>query len=96
VVTDTNCVSGIHDIAAANLSVYPNPATNVLNIHADLNLGGYNLEVYDLIGKKIFNQILEGSNNSVNIEKLANGTYLYRITDKQNGLVSQSKFDVIK
>ena len=96
IVTDTTCVSGIHDIAAANLSVYPNPANNVLNIHADLNLGGYNLAVYDLVGKNIFNQILEGSNNAVNIEKLATGTYLYRITDKANGIVSQSKFDVIK
>ena len=95
-ITDTGCVSGINNIAADNFSVYPNPATSVLNILSTENLAGYNLRVYDLVGRLIKNQVLTGTNNIVDVANLTNGTYIYRITDKENGVVTQNKFNVIK
>jgi hypothetical protein len=95
-VTDTVCVTGFNNIAAAQLEVYPNPATNLLNINANVNLGGYSLQVYDIIGRLVIRQALEGSNNNVNVAVLANGTYILRINDKQSNVVSQQKFNILK
>jgi len=96
VVVDTACTTGINTIAAANLSVYPNPASSLLNINSNQNLGGYNLQMFDIVGRLVVSQVLEGSNNAINVAKLANGTYVYRITDKESNVIAQSKFNVIK
>ena len=93
--TTTTCV-GINNIAAASVSIYPNPATSLLNINSTENLSGNTLQVYDVVGQLVINQTLEGNNNAINVAKLSNGTYIIRITDKENGLVSQNKFNVIK
>ena len=95
VVTNTTCV-GINNVAAASVSIYPNPATSLLNINSTENLSGNTLQVYDVVGQLVINQTLEGNNNAINVAKLSNGTYIIRITDKENGLVSQNKFNVIK
>ena len=94
-VTNTTCV-GINNIAAASVSIYPNPATSLLNINSTENLNGNTLQVYDVVGQLVINQTLEANNNAINVAKLSNGTYIIRITDKENGLVSQNKFNVIK
>ena len=97
VVTDTTCHGvGINNIAAATLSIYPNPASSLLNITANENLAGFNLQMYDVVGRLVASQILEGNNNAINVARLSNGTYIIRVTDKDNGVVAQSKFNVIK
>jgi type IX secretion system substrate protein len=96
VVTDTNCTTGINNIQAANLSVYPNPATTLLNINSNENLAGFNLQMFDIVGRLVLSQVLEGNSNAINVAKLSNGTYIYRVTDKESGVVAQSKFNIIK
>jgi type IX secretion system substrate protein len=97
VVTDTTCHGvGINNVAATNLSVYPNPASSLLNINSNESLAGFTLQMYDVVGRLVISQVLEGNNNVINVAKLANGTYIYRVTDKENGVVAQSKFNVIK
>jgi hypothetical protein len=96
VVVDTNCTSGINNIALTNLSVYPNPATSLLNINSNESLSGFNLHIYDVVGRLVISQVLEGNNNLINVGKLANGTYIYRITDAESIAVAQNKFNVIK
>ena len=88
--------TGISTISSTDLSVYPNPATTLLNINSNTSLDGFNLQMFDLLGRAVLNQVLEGSYNAINVSKLGNGTYIYRITDKENNVVSLSKFDVVK
>jgi hypothetical protein len=95
-ITDTGCVNGINNIAADNFSIYPNPASTLLNINSSENLAGSDLQVYDLVGRLVISQVLTGTNNAVDVAKLANGTYIFRITDKENNALTQSKFNVIK
>lgn len=95
-ITDTGCVNGIYNIAAAVISVYPNPASNQLNIHASANMAGANIRIFDLVGRLVITQILTGTDNAINVSQLADGTYLYGITDKENSLITQNKFSVIK
>ena len=92
----TGCNTGISNVTAAEFSVYPNPATTVLNINSNQHIAGFNLQVYDVVGRLVISQVLTDSNNAVNVALLANGTYIYRIADKQNEVVTQRKFNVIK
>ena len=88
--------TGIEEIEGTTLSVYPNPATSLLNVNSNQNLAGFTLGVYDLLGRAVISQILTGNSNVVHVAGLANGTYIYRVTDKENGVITQSKFDIIK
>ena len=53
--------------------VYPNPTSKILNINSQLTLK--KLELYTLIGKKIF----ETNNDKINMSLLQNGVYLLKI-----------------
>ena len=96
IIKDSSCVNGINNVAAANLSVYPNPASTLLNITCNQTLADFNFEAYDIVGRLVISQVLTGTIITINVANLANGTYIYRITDKENGVVTQNKFNVIK
>ena len=87
---------GINNIPASEISVYPNPVTNLLNINTNASVAGYNLGVYDLQGRLLVSHFLTGYNNAINVSQLANGAYVYRITNPENGIVAQGKFDVVR
>jgi hypothetical protein len=57
----------------ANITIYPNPANEVLNI----NIHAKKIEVLNLVGSVI----KVGEGNSINVADLANGTYLIRINE---------------
>jgi hypothetical protein len=98
VITDTGCppATSINNIATATFEVYPNPASNILNIRANVNMRGYSVQIYDVLGQLILGQVLESGNNTVNVAKLANGIYVARITDEVTNMVTQKKFNVLK
>lgn len=60
-----------------NLSVYPNPASNVLNVKT--NQGSFNhLIISDLTGNQVITLSNIDSSKSINIEQLKNGIYILR------------------
>ena len=87
---------GINNITANEFSIYPNPATNVLNVTYNENASGLAIKIYDMVGHLVVNQTLTGTATTINITNLSEGTYLYRIADKENLVFSQGKFDVLK
>ncbi len=60
------------------LSIYPNPADNTLNIQSSLILEGAKVEIYDMLGKSIYNNQL--LNNSIDISNFDSGIYMLNIT----------------
>ena len=87
--------SSIDELSGTNISIYPNPATGVLHISSTDNLVG-SIFIYDETGRIIESLPIEGFNNSINIDKLANGTYIYKVMSKEVGIVAQNKFIVLK
>ncbi|MDG4946100.1 choice-of-anchor J domain-containing protein [Weeksellaceae bacterium KMM 9713] len=76
---------GTNDLTLSKFSVYPNPTSKELNIKGtDVK----NVKVYNVLGQqmKVFK-----SNNSVNVENLAPGTYVLQVEDMQ-GQVKTTKF----
>lgn len=72
-------MSGIstEDITLDNISVYPNPAKDLVNI---VNAEGASIEVYNMGGSKVMN-IENLTQNHIDISTLDNGLYIIRIVN---------------
>lgn len=80
---NNNRMSGIKQLTNANkVSVYPNPATNVLNIGFEASANKVSVKIFSVIGSEILStsQSSVGNNLSVDISNLASGTYMVQIT----------------
>lgn len=73
----TNPVSASSLNSAETLSIYPNPATDKLNINSSYNKG--TIRVLDLSGRTILETSLEAGHKELNIKELAAGTYTIMI-----------------
>lgn len=84
---------GINSLSANSVSIYPNPANNVLNVKANAN-GEWQIGLVDAIGRKVIEQTFMGTNHTIDISNLASG--LYNVTIRSNGLVENTKVTIQK
>jgi len=68
-----------------NVSVYPNPTTNILNIQTEEILPNNTTAIiYDVTGKRVLNIPLQNSNlNNVNVTNLSSGVYILQINGEK-------------
>ncbi len=73
-----DATTGIVDTKEANIQVYPNPTSNVLNIEVSKNA---RIQLLDLNGKQVVAEQNVNANQkeSVNVSNLANGVYMVKI-----------------
>ena len=85
---------GIKTIDATTLSLYPNPATNFVQIKGIDNVSNVNtIEVYSIIGKKIFsNEVSSLSDLKLNIQNLENGVYMVKLFDNKKSVFYTKTF----
>jgi hypothetical protein len=80
---DISSVLSTNNFIASKLSVYPNPATNVVNITNTVNAIISKIEMTDLNGRVVMSQNINATNGQVSISDLAVGVYMMKIsTDK--------------
>ncbi len=72
----TSCalISGLGDYTLLNLEVYPNPATDILNINIP-EQNGY-LVIQDTYGRLVLEKSLKNGLNTIDISRLASGAYV--------------------
>ncbi|MHC1707330.1 MAG: T9SS type A sorting domain-containing protein [Bacteroidales bacterium] len=70
-----------------NVSVYPNPAENILNITSNTTIS--KVAIYNVSGTQVKESLNEF--HQINVSDLANGVYLLRITDI-NGTTVNTRF----
>lgn len=70
--------ASVKDVFANNITIYPNPANNFINISTTENIS--NVEVYNIVGKRVLS-IKNLQNNQVDISNLASGMYMLRLTN---------------
>lgn len=68
-------VSSVADIAAAHISVYPNPATDIVRVNADKEVAAF--DICTVGGAVVASSLNSGS---VDVADLQNGLYIYRVT----------------
>lgn len=71
--------------------IYPNPATDILNINLQKNATSVRYEIYDVIGKIVLNGYLEQANNSIKINNLEKGNYILRVYEP-DGFMNAARF----
>lgn len=64
-----------------NISIFPNPVSNELNIKTDLELD-YKYKIYDSTGRLILTDRL--NNKKINVEKLNSGIYFLEVNNNRN------------
>jgi len=63
--------------SATSLSIYPNPASNQLNITVSEALLGENYSLYNSVGQLIVTKKIQTTQTTLDISKLAKGTYTF-------------------
>jgi len=89
----------IDELVNMQLSVYPNPAKDLVNIeytNTEDNIGSILFIVYDLMGKKLLEKmIMSGESAIVSTESLVQGVYVYKFLH-ENKIVKKDKLVIIK
>ena len=67
------------------INVFPNPATNFLQIEAIGTSNDLQIEVYDVSGRLVIQNNIDNTNARVNISSLNSGLYLINVVDNQTG-----------
>ncbi len=68
---------------AADISIYPNPATNLVNIVMDSEIKSATL--FSVQGQKV----MTTTDKTLDVSKLSAGMYIIQVEDKNNGLVTK-------
>lgn len=73
---DVTTPAGIEDVAMEYTTVYPNPATDVLNINTNENV--QRVEIFNMQGQLV--KAENGTVNHISVKDLANGLYTVKLT----------------
>lgn len=73
---DVTYPAGVEDVTMENTNVYPNPATDVLNINTTDNL--LRVDIFNIQGQLVKTAI--GEMNSISVKDLASGLYTVKLT----------------
>jgi len=87
----TDGILAVNDNVLDNISIYPNPATSILNIR---NADNSTIEVYDILGKLILTKISTSLEEEINVSSFQTGTYFLKIS-KDNQTLNK-KFIITK
>ena len=78
----TECsTTGIDGRSLPGLSIYPNPATNLLTIETK-SLEQYNIEITSLNGQLLYTDKIEGPTHQINLSSFQKGLYLITIRSR--------------
>jgi len=73
---------GIEDYAETGYLIYPNPVSQTLHIMAD-NAQPRNVQIINLFGQMMSSQVINETDNIINVANFAAGCYIIKITDNQ-------------
>jgi hypothetical protein len=90
--TPTIIITGINNLVEQNISLYPNPTSDIWQLTVDNSLLGSKIEVFDDNGKTVYESQISNLKTEINFNA-ASGVYLLRISgDKVSLLRKLVKF----
>jgi len=67
------------------LQIFPNPVTNGrIYISTDQNSNSREIEIYDMLGKKVYSTVLYNNNKEINVSHLNSGVYMIKIIENNS------------
>ena len=96
-------LTGIEEARGVNLewSAYPNPARDYLKLSlknpgdSGLNLENLSYQLYNMQGKLLLNNKLDGGESTISMQNFSSGTYILKVTEK-HGSKSQRELKTFK
>ncbi len=77
-----------------NIKIYPNPASDLIQIETSITGGQSDLSLFDMTGKEVFSQEINNNKSEINIAQLPEGLYVARITDLKNQAKYSQKIQI--
>jgi hypothetical protein len=91
----SECCTGVEDIVAAGQTVlYPNPTNGVIRVRTGGDI--YQLNIMDVSGKLLQSERLTIDGQTVELNNLANGLYVYQMVDENGKTVYTGRLSCIK
>ena len=92
-VNKTSSIESVLAGRAANMTVYPNPAVDVLNVEiTNANFKQSEVSIFSVSGVEVMNNNMMGNKKSLDIQKLSSGVYFVRVSNMETGFVNTVKF----
>ena len=90
-----NCTSiNEIEVGIVEFSIYPNPASTLLNIHQSTPFPNQQLIITDLLGNEVYKEMLTGIDNTISISTWNAGIYFYEVRSTTG--IARGKFVVQK
>ncbi|MBW8685707.1 T9SS type A sorting domain-containing protein [Chitinophaga rhizophila] len=86
-------VAAVAEKKAAVLNIWPNPASQTLNLSLPDAAQVYAVDIYNIGGVKRLSQRIRGNYNQLDISSLPDGVYILTVTDN-NQIIHKQKFVV--
>lgn len=77
---------GVDDNMLSQVSVYPNPTSNVLNLQTPANVEINSVGLYDILGKQVNARL---NNGTINVSALSQGVYLLKVVTSAGTLTKK-------
>ena len=85
------------DITAKISKFYPSPATSNINFELVGVLGkSYTLQVYNFMGKKVYEITSASQRISLSLNNFFRGVYIFQLRDQGGKLIDSGRFQVVK
>lgn len=78
--------TSINEFETINLSVYPNPAVDIIRISGMVNTGQLTIEIYNAQGQLVLSQTFDSSDLEIDIRNLKPGLYFVKQISKHQNL----------
>lgn len=85
--------ASIMENAADYISVYPNPATNLVNFKIT-SANMVKIEIVDVVGKVIVSERINSEITSIDVQHFNNGAYFYKILGEDDSILFTNKIIV--
>jgi ELWxxDGT repeat protein len=72
-------ITGDVSTTSEPLLVYPNPATSILTINLGNEDGKKEVAIFDLLGRSIFSQHIEGKKTEIDVSEYTRGLYIIKV-----------------
>lgn len=88
-ITGNDIITGVEDLLIDNndLSIYPNPAVNFVNVSSSSNL--QYIEIFSIDGQLMICEQVDGENVKLDVSGLTPGTYILRVANQSTLLIKR-------
>jgi hypothetical protein len=87
----------LQDAENSHIKFYPNPATSAITFDfLKENEKPYTFQIFNFLGKKVYEQSSVNSTRIVNLTDFTRGIYIFQLKDQNGKVLESGKFQVNK